>query len=67
VAEVERVLEARVGVEAREKDVGPAVEEALRPVAVVVVDVEEGDARAAAEEQRLGGDGGIVQEAVAPP
>jgi hypothetical protein len=47
VAEVERVLEARVGVEAREEDVGAAVEEALRPVAVVIVDVEERDARRA--------------------
>src|SRR5689334_23863785 len=52
MAEVERILGERVAVQAGEGHVGAPVEDGLRAVAVVVVHVEDGDARS--EERRVG-------------
>ena len=65
VAEEVWILDARIGVQRHEQHVAPRVEDLLRAVAVVVVDVENGDARAALIHQVLRGDGGVVQITVA--
>ena len=52
-----------VAVEGEEEDVRAGVEDVLGAVAVVVVDVDDGDALAVAGE-KLGGDGRVVDEAV---
>lgn len=48
-----------------EQHVAALVEDVLGAVAVVVVDIEDGDFLAALVEEGLGSDGGIVQVAVA--
>src|SRR4051812_28321688 len=61
----ERVLALRIGMERDVQDIAPAPEDLLRPVAVVVVDVEDRDPLAGCPDDRLGGDRGVVEEAVA--
>jgi hypothetical protein len=65
MAEEEGVLGGGVAVQAHIEHVGARLEKGLAAVAVVVVDVEQRDARAAAVEQRLRGQRGVVEEAVA--
>src|SRR3546814_9967231 len=54
-----------MGVDRGEEDVGTIVEDRLGAVAVVVVDIEDGDAPGAAVDEGLRCDGGVVEEAVA--
>jgi hypothetical protein len=60
----ERELLARIAVQRQEQDVAAPVEDRLGAVAVMVVDIEDRDARGALVAQRLSGDRGIVEEAV---
>ena len=48
-----------------DQDVAPLVEDLLRAVAVVIVDVEDGHFRRALVAEPLRGDGGVVDEAIA--
>ena len=64
VAPKERVKAFGMGVERDGQHVGAVVEDALGAVAVVQVDVEDGDF-AALQRQLLGGNGGVVQVAKA--
>ena len=59
------VLGVGVGVEGGEEDIAAVVEDVLRAVAVVVVDIKDGDTFHAGEEEMLCGDGSIVEEAEA--
>src|SRR6187551_699646 len=61
----EGIVGCWVGMDRGEGDVGAAVEDVLRSVAVMVVDIEDRDLRAAACNRCLRGDGGIVQVAIA--
>ena len=63
-AEEKRVFERGIGVERHEQHVVAVVEDLLRTVAVVIVDVDDRDARAAVD-PCLSGDRGVVQVAVA--
>ena len=65
VAEEERVLPRRIGVNRGVEDVAPAPEDLLGAVAMVIVDVEDRDALAGRSHDRLGCDRGVVEEAVA--
>ena len=65
MAQVERVFGARVAMQAHEEHVRALVEEALRPVAVVVVHIQHRHAPTPLRAQRLRRHGGVVQEAVA--
>ena len=65
VAAEVRIDAGRVAMEADVEDVRPLPEDLLRAVAVMEVDVEDGDALRAAREDRLGRDGRVVEEAVA--
>src|SRR4029078_8246668 len=59
------VLGVGFGVEGDEEDVAAGVEDVLGAVAVVVVDVEDGDAGFAGHDEALGGGGGVVEVAEA--
>ncbi len=65
MAQVERVLGARVTMDRDGEDVGALVEQALRAVAVVVVHIEHRHARHAGIAQRLCGQRRVVEKAVA--
>ena len=65
VAEVVRVFGVRRAVQRDEQDVVALPEDLLGAVAVVVVDVDDGDAGAALVEQVLCGERRVVEEAVA--
>ena len=65
VAQKERVFGVRVSVDAGEEHIGPVVEDGLRAVAVVVIDVEHGNAWYAAVPQCLRRQRRIVHETVA--
>ena len=56
---------ARVAVDGHEKHIVAGIEDVLGAVAVVEVDIEDRHPARAAIERALGGDGGIVEEAVA--
>ena len=47
------------------EDIAAIVEDLLRPVAMMVIDIQDGDTLGAAVAEGLGGDGGVVEEAVA--
>ena len=64
MAPEERVEAHRIGMDRDGEHVRPCVEDALRAVAVMQVDVEDRDARGGPA-QMLGGDGRIVEEAEA--
>src|SRR6266851_482982 len=64
IADEERVVVAGIGMQRDEEHVGPLVEDALRAVAVMDVDIEDGDA-AEREAQMLRGDRGVVEIAEA--
>ena len=66
IAEIVGIFGVRIAVDAGELHIRALVEDGLRAVAVVVVDVEHGDALHARVAQRLRGNGGVVEEAVAP-
>ena len=65
VAEIKRVFAARVGVDGGEQHVVALVKDALRAVAVVVVDIKDGDLAGAVVEQMLRGQGRVVEKTVA--
>ena len=58
-------LHRRVSVQGDEEHVRAVVEDRLGAVAVVVVEIEDGDPSGTAIQQMLGGDGRVVEEAVA--
>src|SRR5690606_14161716 len=60
MAEEMRILDQRIGMQIDHLHVGSRVKDLLRAVAVMIVDVENGDARSALVEKRLCGDGGVV-------
>lgn len=62
---MEGEFEIRVAVQARQEHVVAVVEDFLRAIAVVVIDVEDRDAGVAVVDEALGGDGGIVEVAIA--
>ncbi|CAI8721592.1 hypothetical protein EMIT0215P_110214 [Pseudomonas serboccidentalis] len=64
VTEEERKLGFRVAVDRGEQHVAARVENRLGAVAVVIVDVEDRDLLVALVEERLGGDGSIVEVAI---
>jgi hypothetical protein len=64
IPQEERVLGMRVAMDAGEEDIGAVIEDGLGAVAVVVVDVQDGDARQALVAQRLRRQRRVVQEAV---
>nr|GEU28338.1 hypothetical protein [Tanacetum cinerariifolium] len=64
VAQIKRVLAARVGVDRDEQHVAAVVENALGAVAVVVVEVEDGHLAGAVVEQVLGGQRGVIEKTV---
>jgi hypothetical protein len=53
MAQIERVFVARIGVDGDEQHIVAVVEDALRAVAVVVVEIEDGDAARAVVEHVL--------------
>jgi hypothetical protein len=64
VGEAEEVREpagARVDVHRADEHVGPLVEDLLRPVAVVRVDVQHGDGAVQPGDERGGGDGSVFR------
>ena len=65
MAEAEQVLGHRIAVDRDREHVVAGVEDGLRAVAVVVVDIEHGHAPGAAIAQGLRGERGVVQEAIA--
>src|SRR3546814_1057877 len=65
VAEEEGILLLRVAVDRGEEDIGAVIEYRLGAVAVVVVDIEDGDTPGTGVDEGLRGDGGVVEEAVA--
>ncbi|MNL10451.1 hypothetical protein D3C87_1312500 [compost metagenome] len=64
IAEEEREFGFRVAMDRGEQHVAALVENRLGAVAVVVVDVEDRDLFVALIEERLGGDGGVVEVAI---
>ena len=54
-----------MAVQRAEQQIAATIEDLLRAVAVVEIDVEDRDACSAAVDERLGRDGGVVEEAVA--
>ncbi|CAI8985575.1 hypothetical protein EMIT0P74_80196 [Pseudomonas sp. IT-P74] len=66
IAEEERELGFRMTVDRGEQHVAALIENRLGAVAVVVVDVEDRDLFVALIEERLGGDGGVVEVAITP-
>src|SRR3546814_8132727 len=59
------ILLLRVAVDRGEEDIGAVIEYRLGAVAVVVVDIEDGDTPGTGVDEGLRGDGGVVEEAVA--
>jgi hypothetical protein len=66
MAEEIRILHHGVGVDVHHLHVAAAVEDRLRPVAVVIVDVEHADPRRPLQPQPFGRHGGVIDEAVSP-
>ena len=65
MAPEERIVGRRVGVDRREQNVGALVENVLRAVAVVIVDVEDRDPQTPRSERRFGSDRDIVEVGIA--
>ena len=65
MAEEERILGHRVAMQVDHQHVRPRVEDLLRAVAVVVVDIEDGDPGGTLVAEPLRGDGGVVDVAIA--
>ena len=65
MAEEERIFGHRVAVQVDHQHVRPLVEDFLRAVAVMVVDVEDGDPARALVAEPLRGDCGVVDVAIA--
>ena len=65
MAEEEGIFLARVGMDRGEQHVAAAPEDLLRAVAVMIVDVEHRHLAGAAVAKGLGGDRGVVEEAIA--
>ncbi len=65
VAEEKRVFLLRVAVNRDEQDVAASIEDRLRAVAVMVIDIENRDAFGAAVDEVLCGDRGIIEETIA--
>src|SRR3546814_7903583 len=59
------ILLLRVAVDRGEEDIGAVIEYRLGAIAVVVVDIEDGDTPGTGVDEGLRGDGGVVEEAVA--
>ncbi|MND69235.1 hypothetical protein D3C80_607000 [compost metagenome] len=66
IAEEERKLGFRVAMDRGEQHVAAFVEDRLRAVAMVVIDVEDRDLFVALIEERLSGDGRVVEVAITP-
>src|SRR3546814_2409145 len=65
MAPVERIIGRRIGMERREEHVAAVPEDILRAVAVMVIHIEDRDARHAAVDGRLRGDSSGVEMAIA--
>src|SRR3546814_13331698 len=65
MAPVERIIGRRIGMERREEHVAAVPEDILRAVAVMVIHIEDRDARHAAVAGRLRGDRSGVEMAIA--
>src|SRR3546814_15818234 len=61
MAPVERIVGPGIGVDRDEQDVAAVVEDVLRTVAVVIVDVEDHGAARTGIDRGLGGDGRVVE------
>ena len=65
MAPVEGIIGGGIGVDRDEQHVAPRIEDVLRAVAMMIIDVEDGDAAPARRDRGLGGDGSGVEVAIA--